>query len=109
MLKIPLFVTVIPATVNLVGIHDPYASSVGSNNDDIIPGMDHQVMNIGGGQVIMQDVPLLAAVASYIYAEIRAYIEEIFVYRVFADDIDGAAGNIAGDILPGFPIVGGFP
>jgi hypothetical protein len=79
--------------VDHVTVEHPYTTAVGGNDDHIIPGVNHQVMDIGRGQVT-EHLPGFAPVFCNIDSYIRSHIEYFRIKGILADHVDRTDGDI---------------
>ena len=77
------------------GIQGPHSTTMGGNHDDIVPWMNDQVMDKGRRQVASQDIPGFPSIFCYINTDVSANIEDVFVDRIFSNDIDRTEGNVS--------------
>ena len=78
---------------------------MGAHHQFLLPGMDRQVVDGGGGQLVVELHEGGAPVEGDVEGVVGADVEEVRVFRVFSDDVDGFQGQIRADGGPVLAVV----
>src|SRR5271165_3595371 len=85
-------------------VENPERASVGRGNE--IVSMDGEIANVGGGEIQLQGLPVVAFVEGNVESVFGSGIEQAFAHGIFTDDARDPIGLQArGDFLPGLSSV----
>src|SRR6185312_6900892 len=88
-------------------VGDPDAAAVGADDEVLLPGLDHDVVNSDAGDVVVHALPMRAAIERDVHAGIVAQKYEIGVHGILGDDVHRRGGQSGGDGRPGGAVVVG--
>ena len=90
-------------------VHDPKRAAVCGQNQIMIARMDLDVVHRNRGQPVLHALPVGSAVEGNEKAKLRSGEQQISIFRILADHMDGAGflRDAVTDARPGVAVVGG--
>ncbi len=83
-------------------IEDPDPSAVSADDDVRVAWMNHQIMHSHRRQVLVESMPATALIDRVEQCELAAAEEQVLVFAIFLDHVDGVVGgDVVGDLGPG--------